>query len=97
MSKSALISFGHSLARDLREDGIAVAITSPGAVNTDQLRISFETGHTHLDPANAADPFDVGRLYRDRIDELTVEMSPAWQRDPTGTRVTLAGRTAKLT
>ena len=88
MSKAALVSLGHSLARDLRDRGIAVAITSPGVVNTDQLRLAFETGRTHWDPADAADPVDIGRLYRDRIDELTLEMSPAWQRDPTGTLVT---------
>jgi NAD(P)-dependent dehydrogenase (short-subunit alcohol dehydrogenase family) len=84
MSKSALISFGHGLARDVRDRGIAVLITAPGAVNTDQLRQVYAQGRTSVLPETAADPLEVGRLFRARIDELTLEDSPAWQRNPAG-------------
>jgi NAD(P)-dependent dehydrogenase (short-subunit alcohol dehydrogenase family) len=84
MSKSALVSFGHGLARDVRERGIAVLITAPGAVNTDQLRQVYAQGRTSVVPETAADPLDIGRLLRERIDDLTLADSPVWQRTPTG-------------
>jgi NAD(P)-dependent dehydrogenase (short-subunit alcohol dehydrogenase family) len=64
MSKAALNAAGMSLARDLRSDGIAVAILHPGFVRTDM------TDHEgNLDPDAAA-----AQLV-DRLDALTLETS----------------------
>jgi NAD(P)-dependent dehydrogenase (short-subunit alcohol dehydrogenase family) len=62
MSKAALNAAGMSLARDLRGDGIAVAILHPGFVRTDM------TDHSgNIDPADAA------KQLVDRIEALTLE------------------------
>jgi NAD(P)-dependent dehydrogenase (short-subunit alcohol dehydrogenase family) len=84
MSKAALTSFGHGLARAVRDRGIAVVLSSPGPVDTDMLRARAAMGATSYDPERAPKPIDVARQFRDRIDELTVEDSPAWQAGPTG-------------
>ena len=64
MSKAALNMAGVSLAHDLKERGIAVAILHPGFVRTDM------TSHQGLvDPPESA----AGLLAR--IDELTIETS----------------------
>jgi NAD(P)-dependent dehydrogenase (short-subunit alcohol dehydrogenase family) len=84
MSKAALTSFGHGLARDVRDRGIAVVLSSPGPVDTDMLRERFALGGTPLNPADAPQPIEIARLFRDRIDELTLEDSPAWQARATG-------------
>jgi NAD(P)-dependent dehydrogenase (short-subunit alcohol dehydrogenase family) len=84
MSKAALTSFGHGLARAVKDRGIAVVLSSPGPVDTDMLRERAALGGTPLDPNVAAKPIDVARQFRDRIDELTLEDSPAWQARPTG-------------
>jgi NAD(P)-dependent dehydrogenase (short-subunit alcohol dehydrogenase family) len=64
MSKAAVNMAGRSLAHDLREDGVAVAILHPGFVRTDM------TGHEgFLDPDESA----AGLI--SRIDELTMESS----------------------
>jgi NAD(P)-dependent dehydrogenase (short-subunit alcohol dehydrogenase family) len=84
MSKAALTSFGFGLARDVRDRGIAVLISSPGPVDTDMLRAAHARGTTNYDPAEAASPFEVGRMFRDRLDELTLADSPSWQRRPDG-------------
>ena len=83
MSKAALTSFGLGLARDLRERGVAVVISSPGPVDTPMLRAVHRQGRTPLDPSDAPSALAVGRLFRDRIDELTLAASPAWQAGPT--------------
>jgi NAD(P)-dependent dehydrogenase (short-subunit alcohol dehydrogenase family) len=88
MSKAALTSFGFGLARDLRERGVAVVISSPGPVDTPMLREVHRQGRTPLDPADAPSALAVGRQFRDRIDALTLEDSPAWQAGPTGASVT---------
>jgi NAD(P)-dependent dehydrogenase (short-subunit alcohol dehydrogenase family) len=64
MSKAAVNMAGRSLARDLADDGIAVAILHPGFVRTDM------TGHQGLvdSPESAA-----GLIAR--IDELTLDSS----------------------
>jgi NAD(P)-dependent dehydrogenase (short-subunit alcohol dehydrogenase family) len=85
MSKAALVSFGQGLARDVKQRGIAVALTSPGAVDTPLLRQVFAEGRTTQAVMDAAkDIYTVGRLLRERIDELTLEKSPAWLRSPLG-------------
>jgi NAD(P)-dependent dehydrogenase (short-subunit alcohol dehydrogenase family) len=84
MSKAALTSFGHGLARAVRDRGIAVVLSSPGAVDTDMLRAVAAAGRSTFVPENAAKPLDVARMFRDRIDELTIEDSPAWQANPAG-------------
>jgi NAD(P)-dependent dehydrogenase (short-subunit alcohol dehydrogenase family) len=84
MSKAALTSFGHGLARALRDRGIAVVLSSPGPVDTDMLRKVAEQGRSTFDPNEAPKPIEVARLFRDRIDELGLEDSPAWQAGPTG-------------
>jgi NAD(P)-dependent dehydrogenase (short-subunit alcohol dehydrogenase family) len=84
MSKAALTSFGHGLARAVRERGIAVLLSSPGPVDTDMLRQVHAEGRSSLHASDAAQPLDVARQFRDRIDELTLEDSPAWQSKPTG-------------
>jgi NAD(P)-dependent dehydrogenase (short-subunit alcohol dehydrogenase family) len=85
MSKAALISFGHALAHDVRDQGIAVAITSPGRVDTPLLRNVYAEGRTTKDAIDEAiDIHTAGRLLRDRIDELTLYDSPAYDRDPEG-------------
>jgi NAD(P)-dependent dehydrogenase (short-subunit alcohol dehydrogenase family) len=84
MSKAALTSFGHGLARAVRDRGIAVVLSSPGPVDTDMLRQVAAEGRSSLHAGVAAQPLDVARLFRDRIDELTLESSPAWQSRPTG-------------
>ncbi len=62
MSKCALNMAARSLAHDLRDSGVAVAILHPGFVRTDM------TGHQGLiDPPESA----AGLI--ERIDELTVE------------------------
>jgi NAD(P)-dependent dehydrogenase (short-subunit alcohol dehydrogenase family) len=87
MSKAALTSFGHGLARALRDRGIAVVLSSPGPVDTDMLRGVAAQGRSTYRPENAAKPIDVARMFRDRIDELTLDDSPAWQAHPTGEAV----------
>ena len=62
MSKAALNMAGKSLAEDLKNDGIAVAILHPGMVKTDMVR-----GHGQVEPQDAA----AGLLAR--IDALTVQ------------------------
>jgi len=84
MAKAALASFGHGLARDVRERGIAVIISAPGPTDTPMLRNVHAEGRTPLLPGDAADPYEIGRLFRDRIDELTLDASPAWQAGPRG-------------
>jgi NAD(P)-dependent dehydrogenase (short-subunit alcohol dehydrogenase family) len=84
MSKAALTSFGHGLARAVKDRGIAVVLSSPGPVDTDMLRERFELGGTPLNPDEAPKPIVVARQFRDRIDELTLEDSPVWQARPTG-------------
>ncbi len=62
ISKAALNAAGKSLAEDLREHGIAVAILHPGFVQTDM------TGHNgHMKPAEAAE-----RLVQ-RMDEVNLD------------------------
>lgn len=64
MSKAALNAAGMSLARDLREAGIAVAILHPGFVRTQM------TEHTgNVEPAEAAKQLVA------RVDALTLETS----------------------
>jgi NAD(P)-dependent dehydrogenase (short-subunit alcohol dehydrogenase family) len=84
MSKAALTSFGHGLARAVRDRGIAVVLSSPGPVDTDMLRNVAAQGRSSFDPAQAAKPIDIARQFRDRIDELNLPDSPAWQAHPTG-------------
>lgn len=85
MSKAALISFGHALAGDVRERGIAVALASPGRVDTPMLRTVYSEGRTSKAAIDeAADIYAVGRMLRTRMDELTLDHSPAFQRDPEG-------------
>jgi NAD(P)-dependent dehydrogenase (short-subunit alcohol dehydrogenase family) len=85
MSKAALTAFGGGLGRDLRERGFAVLISAPGFVNTPQVRRIFAEGRTSAEVMNnARDQYEVGRLFRDRLDELTVADSPAWQASPEG-------------
>jgi NAD(P)-dependent dehydrogenase (short-subunit alcohol dehydrogenase family) len=62
MSKAALNAAGVSLALDLKERGIAVAILHPGYVRTDM------TGHSGLIDADEA----VDGLL-ERMDELNLE------------------------
>jgi NAD(P)-dependent dehydrogenase (short-subunit alcohol dehydrogenase family) len=62
MSKAALNMAGKSLAEDLKNDGIAVAILHPGMVKTDMVR-----GHGQVEPQDAA----AGLLAR--IDGLTLQ------------------------
>jgi NAD(P)-dependent dehydrogenase (short-subunit alcohol dehydrogenase family) len=64
MSKAALNMAGKSLAVDLRERGVAVAILHPGMVKTDMVQ-----GHGQVEPADAA------RGLLARIDELTIATS----------------------
>jgi NAD(P)-dependent dehydrogenase (short-subunit alcohol dehydrogenase family) len=92
MSKAALTAFGAGLARDVRDRGISVVISSPGAVDTPLLRQVFAEGRTTQAVMDRAqDPLVVGRLFRDRLDELTLQDSPAWQANPTGELVDLCG------
>jgi NAD(P)-dependent dehydrogenase (short-subunit alcohol dehydrogenase family) len=62
MSKAALNMAGKSLAVDLRDAGVAVAILHPGMVKTDMIG-----GNGNVEPADAAK----GLLAR--IDALTME------------------------
>lgn len=64
MSKAALNMAGKSLAHDLRDRGVAVAILHPGMVKTDMIG-----GHGQVEPEDAAK----GLLAR--IDALTLETS----------------------
>jgi NAD(P)-dependent dehydrogenase (short-subunit alcohol dehydrogenase family) len=64
MSKAAVNMAGRSLANDLKNDGVAVAILHPGFVRTEM------TGHQGLiDPPESA----AGLIAR--IDEVTLETS----------------------
>jgi NAD(P)-dependent dehydrogenase (short-subunit alcohol dehydrogenase family) len=64
MSKAAVNAAGVSLARDLKEQGIAVVLLHPGYVRTDM------TGHNgNVEPAESA------RGLLARIDELTLSTS----------------------
>lgn len=71
MSKAALNAGSRSLALDLAQRAVAVAILHPGYVKTDM------TGHAgHLTPPESA------KLLLQRIDELTVETSGTfWHAD----------------
>jgi len=89
MSKAALTSFGFGIARDLRERGIAVLLASPGPVDTEILRRAAREGRTSYDPGEAPSAAEVGRMLRDRLDELTLEESPLWQEDPSGNPVVI--------
>jgi NAD(P)-dependent dehydrogenase (short-subunit alcohol dehydrogenase family) len=92
MSKAALVSFGHALANDVRDRGIAVALTSPGRVDTDMLRDVYAQGRTSKAAIDEAlGVFEAGRMLRDRMDELTLDQSPAFQRDPQGNPAIPAG------
>jgi NAD(P)-dependent dehydrogenase (short-subunit alcohol dehydrogenase family) len=82
MSKAALTSFGFGLARDLRDRGIAVVVSAPGPVDTDMLRDVAAGGRTSFDPAQASAPIDIARTFRDRLDRLTLDDSPAWDANP---------------
>ena len=62
MSKAALNMASTSLAYDLREKGIAIAILHPGWVRTDMTK-----GKGHLDPEEAA------QNLVERMDQLTME------------------------
>lgn len=85
MSKAALVSLGHALAHELHPRGIAVAIVSPGAVDTDMLRtVAARAGALEAAHSGARDIFEAGRLLRDRLDRLTLAQSPAYDRDPQG-------------
>jgi NAD(P)-dependent dehydrogenase (short-subunit alcohol dehydrogenase family) len=85
MSKAALTSFAAGLAHDLRERNIAVVISAPGVVDSPMLRGVFAEGRTTQAVMDRAqNPLDVGRMFRDRLEELTLEMSPSWQAGPTG-------------
>ena len=64
MSKAALNMAGKSLAHDLRDRGVSVAILHPGMVKTDMIG-----GHGQVEPEDAAS----GLLAR--IDALTLETS----------------------
>ncbi len=85
MSKAALVSFGHALAEDVRDRGIAVAMTAPGRVDTPMLRRVISEGRAAADALDdAGDPLEVGRRLRDRLDALTLDASPALDRDLDG-------------
>jgi NAD(P)-dependent dehydrogenase (short-subunit alcohol dehydrogenase family) len=62
MSKAALNAMAMSLARDLREDGIAVAILHPGFVKTEMT-----------DHQGNVTPDESARMLIERIDALTTE------------------------
>jgi NAD(P)-dependent dehydrogenase (short-subunit alcohol dehydrogenase family) len=64
MSKAALNMVGKSLAVDLRDRGVAVAILHPGMVKTDMI-----AGHGQVEPDVAA------RGLVDRMEEVTLETS----------------------
>jgi NAD(P)-dependent dehydrogenase (short-subunit alcohol dehydrogenase family) len=64
MSKAALNAMAVSLAHDLRQAGVAVAVLHPGFVRTDMT-----AQHGNLDPAEAA------RMLIERLDGLTLETS----------------------
>ena len=64
MSKAAVNMAGRSLARDLADDGVAVAILHPGFVRTDMTG-----GQGFVDPAESAAGLAA------RIDELTMASS----------------------
>jgi NAD(P)-dependent dehydrogenase (short-subunit alcohol dehydrogenase family) len=85
MSKAALTSFGAGLAREVRDRGISVVLSSPGAADTPMLRHVFAEGRTTQAVMDRAqDPLEVGRMFRDRLDELTLDDSPSWQARPDG-------------
>jgi len=85
MSKAALVSFGHALGYELLPRGIAVAIVSPGAVDTDMLRtVATRAGALEAAQSSARDIFEAGRVLRERMDHLTLAQSPAYDRDPEG-------------
>jgi NAD(P)-dependent dehydrogenase (short-subunit alcohol dehydrogenase family) len=89
MSKAALVSFGHGLARDLREREIAILISMPGPADTDMLRGVAAEGRTPFDPSQAPSAMTVAGQLLARMDELTLDTSPAWQEKPTGGVVTV--------
>ncbi len=87
MSKIALVSFAHGLARDIKPRGIAVSVTSPDAVDTPLLRGVIEEGRTGQAILEMArDIYTVGRMLRDRVDDLSMDTSPEWNRTLAGER-----------
>ena len=64
MSKAAVNMAGRSLAKDLGDDGVSVAILHPGFVRTDM------TGQTGM-----VDPPESAAGLMARIDELTLDTS----------------------
>jgi NAD(P)-dependent dehydrogenase (short-subunit alcohol dehydrogenase family) len=92
MSKSALVSFGGGVARDMRDQGVAVAIVDPGPVATDLLREVADQGRTSYDPDDAPTAAAIGRKLVARAEELTLADSPSWQETPDGRPIlSLAG------
>jgi len=79
MSKSALNSFGRSLADQVRERGIVVVIASPGNTETDITRRVQAAGRSPLPPGTKSrDPFDSARNVLGIVERATLEDSGAF-------------------
>ena len=70
MSKAAMNMAGKSLAVDLRDEGVAVAILHPGMVATDMLQGLVGEGNDF--PTGTQQAADVAKLLLTRIDKLTL-------------------------
>jgi len=85
MSKAAMVCFAAGVARDLRERGVSVIVSHPGAVDTALLRRVFEEGRTpQATMDRSRDAETVGLLFRERLDDLSLADSPAWHDGPNG-------------
>lgn len=76
MSKAALNSFGRSLAHDVRDRGIIVALVTPGATDTATLRRVHDSGRSPVPPGTVArDPFDSARDVLGIVERATLATS----------------------
>jgi NAD(P)-dependent dehydrogenase (short-subunit alcohol dehydrogenase family) len=75
VTKAAVNQLGRSLASELREREIVVAIVNPGPTNTALLNMSFAAGRTRFDPSTAPDARESAARMLGTIAAATLETS----------------------
>ncbi len=78
MSKMALHTMAYQLSAELRPQGVAVRLVSPGAVNTDLMQRIFAAGRITTDPDKLPSPVVAAERLYPRIAELTLENTGQW-------------------
>ena len=78
MSKMALHTMAYQLSAELRPQGVAVRLVSPGAVNTDLMKRIFAAGRITTAPDTLPSPVAAAERLYPRIAELTLETTGQW-------------------